>query len=141
MNLQLIQKAILSEKAYALMEQGIYTFVVSKAADKKEIKKAIESQFSTKVTKIRFLSFPAKSKRVTGTRKTTLVGGGKKAIVVLAKGEKIAMLSPKSESKKQHKETSSSAKATQDKKEAKSGGLLSKFRKTPTTEGKKEVSK
>jgi large subunit ribosomal protein L23 len=130
MNLQLIQKAILSEKAYALMEQGIYTFVVSKAADKKEIKKAVENQFSTKVSKIRFLSFPAKTKRVTGTRKTTQVGGGKKAIVTLAKGEKIAMLSPKTESKRQEK------KLTKEPKENK--GLLSKIRKAKTEE--KEVS-
>lgn len=136
MKSNLIQKAILSEKAYAQMEQGIYTFVVSAASAKADVKKAVENQFLTKVTKVRLLAFPSKTKRVTGTRKTTQVGGGKKAIVILEKGQKIAMLSPKAETKKQnYKET---RKKDQQESAGASKGFLSKIRKSKKDEQKKE---
>ena len=36
-----LKKAILSEKAYALMKRGVYTFLVTDQAQKKEIAKEI----------------------------------------------------------------------------------------------------
>lgn len=121
-----IKKALLSEKAYTLMEKGVYTFMVDKNASKKEIKKAIEVQFKTKVKKVNVLGKAAKSKRVTGTRKQVLTGNGKKAVVYLAAGENIAMLSPKKESK-----TSKSAKDTKEvKTKDKKSGLLSRITKS-----------
>lgn len=132
MNLQKINKAILSEKAYIAMEQGTYTFVVEKAATKKDVKKAVEREFSTKVARIRLLAIPTKTKRIAKTRRTTTIGGGKKAIVTLVKGEKIAMLSPKAEPKAKAERVSKVAKDKETKEENKKG-LFSKIRKSKET--------
>lgn len=118
-----IKKALLSEKAYAQMEKGVYTFMVDKNASKNEIKKAVEEQFKTKVKKVNVLGKAAKRKKITGTRKEVLTGNGKKAIVYLAAGENIAMLSPKKESK-----TSKTSKNSKEVKiEDKKPGLLAKI--------------
>lgn len=93
-----IKRTILSEKAYKLMEKGLYTFLVDSRATKKQIAKAVSDQFAVKVKKVNVLSKFSKMKRIAKTRKVTKVGGGKKAIVYLASGQKIAALSPKSAS-------------------------------------------
>lgn len=94
-----LQKPILSEKAYRLMEKGIYTFFISKAASKEDVKNSIEKMFSVSVKKINVLGIGAKQKRIAKTRKTVTVGGGKKAIVYLKAGQTISALSPKTEAK------------------------------------------
>ena len=121
-----IKKALLSEKVYAQMEKGVYTFMVDKNASKNEIKKAVEEQFKTKVKKVNVLGKAAKRKKVTGTRKEVLTGNGKKAVVYLVAGENIAMLSPKKESK--------TKKVSKNTKEVKTGdkkpGLFSRITKS-----------
>lgn len=92
----IIQKSIQSEKAYKQMEVGIYTFLVGQTATKKEIAQAVKKQFTVDVKKVNITSKSKKSKRIGRTRKFAQVGGGKKAIVYLAAGQNIAMLSPKS---------------------------------------------
>lgn len=99
----IIQKAILSEKAYKQMEKGIYTFLVEKHATKKDVSAAVKNQFAVEPVKVNISRILPKSKRVTGTRKHTLVGGGKKAIVVLKSGQSISILSPKPQSAKKPK--------------------------------------
>ncbi len=99
----LIQKAILSEKAYKQMEKGIYTFMVVQTADKDRIAAAIKNIFGVEVNKVNVLKSFAKQKRVGKTRKTVAVGGGKKAIVYLKTGQKIDVLSPKVEKAKDSK--------------------------------------
>lgn len=101
----LIEKALLSEKAHKQMSMGIYTFVVAQSAEKKQIARLIEKQFSVKVKRVNVAKFAPKRKRVAKTRKTTAVGGGKKATVYLEKGQEIAMFMPKKreKSKKQSK--------------------------------------
>ncbi len=135
-----IKSALLSEKAYNLMESGVYTFLVDRRATKKEIKKAIEAQFGTTVIKVNVLNKSAKSKQVTGTRKKTLSGAGRKAVVYLKAGEKIAMLSPKSEEKaskgsKVSTPIKSGSKAKDESKPEEKKGFLSKIKK-PKTEDK-----
>jgi len=103
---QVIQKAILSEKAYSLMDKGIYTFLIDKRAGKAEVAKAVKKQFSVDVKKVNISSFAPKQKRIQNTRKTVTVGGGKKAIVWLASGQTIELLTPKSEKKKKNKKES-----------------------------------
>lgn len=100
----LIEKALQSEKAYKQMTGGIYTFVVSKSAKKKQIKKLIENQFSVKVKRVNMAKFAPKIKRIAKSRKTTAVGGGKKAIVYLREGQEIAMFMPKSTEKNKKKQ-------------------------------------
>jgi len=106
-----IEKAILSEKAYKQMEKGVYTFLIDESIKKEEIAKIIENQFSVKVLKVNITKFAPKRKRIARSRKTTLVGGGKKAIVWLAKGQKIALLA----SKKEAKDQKSKSKSTKEK--------------------------
>jgi large subunit ribosomal protein L23 len=130
-----IKKALLSEKAYVQMEKGVYTFMVDKNATKNEIKRAVEEQFKTKVRKVNVLGKAAKSKKITGTRKNVLTGSGKKAVVYLAAGENIAMLSPKKESKTKK----ASKEVKEEKKTDKKSGLLSKL--TGSKKSKEEQEK
>ncbi len=96
----IIHSAILTEKAHSQMAQNVYSFKVAERAGKKEIANAVEKQFSVNVEKVNVLSLAAKSKRVGKTKKTVLVGGGKKAVVWLKAGQTISMLSPQSGKKK-----------------------------------------
>lgn len=78
---------VVSEKSYALLDEGRYTFVVHPSANKTEIKQAVQSIFSVKVANVNTLNRKGKRKRfgVTyGQRKNT-----KRAIVTLAEGESI----------------------------------------------------
>lgn len=101
-----IKTSILSEKAYKLMENGIYTFLVDKRSTKNQIVKAVENQFAVNVIRVNVSKKSFKMKRIGRTRKQAKVGGGKKAIVYLKTGQNIAILSPKSK-----KETKSIKKA------------------------------
>lgn len=133
-----LKQGLLSEKIYTQMESGIYTFLVSKEATKDSVKKAIENQFGTKVLKVNILSRASKKRRVTGTRKMVDTGVGKKAVIYLKAGEKIAMLSPKTESKKKKdkqklsKESNASQLTNEEK--GKKKGLLSRIRGKSTNE-------
>ena len=78
---------VITEKAAYATEKNVYTFKVSKDANKIEIKKAIEAAFNVNVVKVNTLITKAKDKRVgkyTGKTKTY-----KKAIVTLKDGDKI----------------------------------------------------
>lgn len=110
-----IKQAVLSEKTYQQMEDGKYTFLVDRLADKKAIASAVENQFSVKVTKVNVLTKAAKMKRIAKTRKMVKTASGKKAIVYLQKGQSIVMLSPKSASK--DKKTRGEQKEPKDKNE------------------------
>ena len=131
-----IRSAILSEKAHITMQNGIYTFLVDKRATKKDIKKAVEKQFSTSVIKVNVLNKSAKNRQVTGTRKRVLSGAGRKAIVYLKAGEKIAILSPKNEEK-----TSKVSKTSNKPKTKEKTGLLSKITKSRDKKVTKEEEK
>lgn len=133
-----IKRAILSEKAYKDMEVAIYSFLVDERASKDDIKKAVENQFAVNVQKVNVNSVSAKSKRVTGTRKTTSVGGGKKARVYLVKGQNIALLSPKSEKKEKKEKATKTTTASQASKGEEKKGLLSKIKKAKEVEEEKK---
>jgi len=80
---------VVSEKSYALMEEGIYTFKVHPTASKPEIRDAVQSIFGVKVSKVNTLNRKGKRKR---NRKTFTYGSRpdtKRAIVTLAEGETI----------------------------------------------------
>ena len=92
-----LKKAILSEKAYALMKRSVYTFLVTDQAQKKEIAKSVELQFNVSVAKVRISKFAPKRKRIAKSRKAVVSGGGKKALVTLSFGQSIALLAPKAD--------------------------------------------
>ncbi len=78
---------VVSEKSYALLDEGRYTFVVHPSANKTEIKQAVQSIFGVTVANVNTLNRKGKRKRFGasfGQRKNT-----KRAIVRLAPGESI----------------------------------------------------
>ena len=82
-----ILKPVVSEKSYALLDAGVYTFIVHPEANKTEIRQAVESIFGVRVTNVNTLNRKGKKKRRGrwfGTRPDT-----KRAIVTLAEGQKI----------------------------------------------------
>ena len=75
---------VVSEKSYALLDQGKYTFLVDPRANKSEIKKAVENIFGVKVASVHTLNRQGKARRTRfgmGRRKDT-----KRAIVTLREG-------------------------------------------------------
>lgn len=80
----IIISPVVSEKSYALIDDGKYTFLVDPRANKTEIKLAIEKIFNVKVASINTLNRTGKTRRTrfgTGKRKDT-----KRAIVTLKSG-------------------------------------------------------
>ena len=80
---------VVSEKSYALMEEGVYTFTVHPSASKPEIRDAVQTIFGVKVSKVNTLTRLGKRKR---NRKTFTYGkrpDTKRAIVTLVQGESI----------------------------------------------------
>ena len=77
---------VVSEKAYGLLEQGVYTFLVAPDANKTQIKIAVQEIFGVKVESVNTANRQGKRKRTRagyGQRKST-----KRAIVTLAAGSK-----------------------------------------------------
>ena len=80
-------RPIITEKTSSLMSEGKYTFRVSKAANKIEIKHAVESIFKVDVTDVRTMNMPGKLKRQ--GRTAGMTPEWKKAIVTLGRGQSI----------------------------------------------------
>ena len=75
---------VVSEKSYADMDEGRYTFIVDPRSNKSEIKLAIEKIFDVKVASVNTMNREGKRQRTRfgyGTRKAT-----KRAIVTLKEG-------------------------------------------------------
>jgi large subunit ribosomal protein L23 len=84
-----IVRPVVSEKSYALLDQGVYTFLVAPDANKIEIRHAVEAIFGVNVLNVNTLNRPGKRKRnrrqqTFGKRPDT-----KRAIVTLAPGQSI----------------------------------------------------
>ncbi|MEM9835672.1 MAG: 50S ribosomal protein L23 [Bacteroidota bacterium] len=89
---QILIKPVVSEKAELLSEdQAQYTFIVAKAANKVEVRKAVESRYGVTVESVNTLTMPGKTKN--RTTKSGIIRGRvpafKKAIVTLAEGEEL----------------------------------------------------
>jgi len=75
---------VVSEKSYALIDEGKYSFIVATDANKTEIKLAIEKIFGVRVEAVNTLNRQGKTRRTRagiGKRKDT-----KRAIVTLKSG-------------------------------------------------------
>ena len=78
---------VVSEKSYSLLDENKYTFLVAPAANKTEIKIAVEAVFDVKVTNVNTINRAGKKRRTrsgTGKRPDT-----KRAIVTVADGQRI----------------------------------------------------
>ncbi|WIW70095.1 MULTISPECIES: 50S ribosomal protein L23 [Anaerosinus] len=80
-------RPLVTEKSTALMQEGKYTFVVAKGANKIEIGAAVEEIFKVKVASVNTVRVLGKTKRMGRTQGKR--PDYKKAIVKLAPGESI----------------------------------------------------
>jgi large subunit ribosomal protein L23 len=84
-----VLRPVVSEKSYALLDDGVYTFVVHPSANKTEIRQAIEAIFNVRVTNVNTLNRKGKRKR---NRRQATFGkrpDTKRAIVTLAADDRI----------------------------------------------------
>lgn len=84
-----ILRPVLSEKSYGLLDEGVYTFVVAKDANKVEIRQAVESIFGVVVTNVNTLNREGKRKRTRSTNTFGRRAATKRAFVTLAEGHTI----------------------------------------------------
>ncbi|HHW44558.1 MAG TPA: 50S ribosomal protein L23 [Desulfotomaculum sp.] len=85
----ILKRPVVSEKSMSLVGDNKYTFIVDPAANKIEIKKAVEELFNVKVEKVNTMRVKGKVRRV-----RNIVGRRpdvKKAIVTLKEGNKIEL--------------------------------------------------
>jgi len=86
---QVIIEPVISEKSYALMSEGKYTFRVADRAHKTQISHAVEEIFGVNVASVRTAKVHAKPKR--RGQHTGMTRSWKKAVVQLGPGEKIEL--------------------------------------------------
>lgn len=82
----IIIRPIVTEQSMAQMAENKYTFVVSKKANKTEIKKAVEAIFGVNVEKVNTLNYDGKVKRM--GRSVGRTASFKKAVVKLTADSK-----------------------------------------------------
>jgi large subunit ribosomal protein L23 len=83
----IILAPVVSEKSYALMEQGVYTFKVHPSASKPEIRDAVQAIWGVEVAKVNTLNRKGKRRRTRGTNRIGQRPDTKRAIVTLTAGE------------------------------------------------------
>lgn len=84
-----IKKPIVTEKSTALAGASQYVFEVDKAANKLQIKEAVERAFDVQVTGVNTMLMKPKRRR--RGRQWGYTRGWKKAIVTLAAGDSITL--------------------------------------------------
>jgi len=87
----IILRPVVSEKSYALLDDGVYTFIVSPDANKIEIREAVESIFNVRVANVNTLNRRGKRKR---NRRSFTFGrrpDTKRAVVTLVEGDRIEL--------------------------------------------------
>jgi large subunit ribosomal protein L23 len=85
----IIVRPVVSEKSYAAFDSEVYTFVVAPDANKIEIRKAIETIFNVRVTKVNTINRKGKRKRNRRTGTWSTRSDQRRAIVSLAAGDHI----------------------------------------------------
>ena len=83
----ILLRPVISEKTYRLADDGKYTFLVDRDANRTQVRQAVEAVFGVKVTGVNTLNRAGKRRRTRfgwGQRAST-----KRAIVSLAEGERI----------------------------------------------------
>jgi len=87
----IILAPVVSEKSYALIEQGVYTFKVHSSASKPEIHDAVEAIWGVKVVKVNTLNRVGKATRARKSSRSGKKPDTKRAIVTLAAGNDIPL--------------------------------------------------
>lgn len=86
-NSSVVLRPRITEKSGVLSQGGVYTFEVTRGANKNSVKSAIKSLYKVSPIKVAILNNPAKNVFVRGRR--GVVPGVRKAVVTLKKGDKI----------------------------------------------------
>ena len=87
--MSVLVRPVVSEKTYALMDRGVYVFIVDPDATKIDVRHAVEQAFSVRVTKVNTLTRKGKATR---NRRTNVRGqrpNQKRAMGTLAAGDTI----------------------------------------------------
>ncbi len=82
-----IIRPVVSEKSYAGLEAGMYTFLVDPRANKTEIKEAVQAIWEVRVVSVNTMNRPGKVKRRGYTKGKR--ADQKRAVVTLAPGDSI----------------------------------------------------
>lgn len=82
-------RPVITEHSLAEATKGRFSFVVTRGANRPEIKRWIEETFDVTVKKIETTAIPPKSYRAGKARAAKTTTRGKKAVVTLAKDQKI----------------------------------------------------
>lgn len=88
---RVIIRPILTEKSTALARKGQYTFEVLRAANKIQVKRAVQEVFSVQVRDVNIMNVRGKPRRRTWRATAGKTRGWKKAIVSLAPGQRIPL--------------------------------------------------
>ena len=86
-----VQRPVVSEKSYGLLDANVYTFIVHADASKPEIRDAVQSIFEVRVEKVNTLNRKGKRKRNRKTGKYGRRADTKRALVTLAEGSSIEL--------------------------------------------------
>lgn len=108
----IIEKPLITEKTMKLAKVGLFTFIVSKFADKKMIAKEVARMFKVDVVAVKTANFKDEVKMQRGRRGYFIKPGLRKAVVILKKGQKIALF----EVEKSGQEPAKEVKAVKEKK-------------------------
>lgn len=92
---QIIQGPIFTEKSLIEKENDKYYFWVDLKATKPQIAQAFSQTFEVKPLNVATVTIKGKSKTDWRSRKTSRKPNRKKAIITVAKGQKIKLLEPK----------------------------------------------
>lgn len=85
----IVLRPVVSEKSYALLDNGVYTFIVDPRANKTEIRQAVETIFNVRVANVNTLNRKGKRKR---NRRQNTFGkrpDTKRAVVTLVADDRI----------------------------------------------------
>ena len=90
---ELIRSPLISEKSMGQAEnEGKYHFEVHPAANKIQIRDAIEALFNVRVTRVNTMNVKGKTRRRSYRHRTGRTALRKKAIVTLAAGDRIDLI-------------------------------------------------
>lgn len=92
---EILRHGMVTEKTVNLQKQNKYTFKVALAANKIEVRRAVETLFKVKVVSVNIIRMPGKERMLRRKNAAPRPLGAqewKKAIVTLAEGESIDAL-------------------------------------------------
>ncbi len=88
-DLSVLKKPLITEKASQNMEKGVYTFLVSGTTNKVAVKQAFEKLFGAKVASVRMTTIEKKTRLIGKGKLMEKRSSGKKATITLKDHKKV----------------------------------------------------